>query len=103
MRGFNGTLLVCSESTKDFMDGFDKVRVVKGAPDVSILDEVGAYEKVTAIGGGAVIDALVQATVGGDASNVLEFLVPRRINAIDKRGFPTLRFHACRAGDHLGR
>ena len=56
MRGFNGTLLVCSESTKDFMDGFDKVRVVKGAPDVSILDEVGAYEKVTAIGGGAVID-----------------------------------------------
>ena len=56
MRGFNGTLLVCSESTKDFMDGFDKVRVVKGAPDVSILDEVGVYEKVTAIGGGAVID-----------------------------------------------
>ena len=56
MRGYSGTLLVCSESTKDFMNGFDKVRVVKGAPDVSILDEVGAYEKVTAIGGGAVID-----------------------------------------------
>ena len=56
MRGYNGSLLVCSESTKDFMDGFDKIRVVKGAPDVSILDEAGAYEKVTAIGGGAVID-----------------------------------------------
>jgi len=38
------------------MGGFDKVRVVNGAPDSSILDEVGAYEKVTAIGGGAVID-----------------------------------------------
>ena len=50
------TLLVCSESTKDFMSGFDEVRVIKGAPDISILDEVGAYEKVTAIGGGAVID-----------------------------------------------
>jgi len=56
VRGFNGTLLVCSKSTKDFMSGFDKVRVVNGAPDSSILDEVGAYEKVTAIGGGAVID-----------------------------------------------
>ena len=56
MRGFNGSLLVCSESTKDFIDGFDKIRVVKGAPDVTILDEMGAYEKVTAIGGGAVID-----------------------------------------------
>ena len=56
MRGFNGTLLVCSESTKNFMTGFDKVRVVKGAPDISILDELGTYEKVTAIGGGAVID-----------------------------------------------
>ncbi len=56
MRGFKGTLLVCSKSTKDFMSGFDKVRVVNGAPDSSILDEVGAYEKVTAIGGGAVID-----------------------------------------------
>lgn len=56
MRGYNGTLLVCSESTKKFINGFDKVRVVKGAPDATILDEVGAYEKVTAIGGGAVID-----------------------------------------------
>ncbi len=56
MRGFNGTLLVCSESTKNFMNGFDEVRVVKEAPDINILDEVGAYEKVTAIGGGAVID-----------------------------------------------
>ena len=56
MRGYNGTLLVCSESTKKFINGFDKVRVVKGAPDATILDEVGAYEKVTALGGGAVID-----------------------------------------------
>ena len=56
MRGFNGTLLVCSKSTKNFMNGFDEVRVVKEAPDINILDEVGAYEKVTAIGGGAVID-----------------------------------------------
>ena len=56
MRGFNGTLLVCSESTKNFMDGFDEVRVVKEAPNTDILKEVGAYEKVTAIGGGAVID-----------------------------------------------
>ena len=49
-------LLVCSESTKDFIDGFDKIRVVKEAPDISILDEIGSYENVTAIGGGAVID-----------------------------------------------
>ena len=49
-------LLVCSESTKDFLSDFDEVRVVKGAPDVSILSEVGSYEKVTAIGGGAVVD-----------------------------------------------
>ena len=56
MRGFNGTLLVCSESTRGFIDGFDEVRVVKEAPDISILDEIGDYENVTAIGGGAVID-----------------------------------------------
>jgi|TARA_R110000744_G_scaffold303804_2_gene412373 alcohol dehydrogenase class IV len=49
-------LLICSESTKDFLSDFDEVRVVKGAPDVSILSEVGSYEKVTAIGGGAVVD-----------------------------------------------
>ena len=49
-------LLVCSESTKDFLSDFDEVRVVKGAPNVSILSEVGSYEKVTAIGGGAVVD-----------------------------------------------
>ena len=49
-------LLVCSESTKDFLSDFDEVRVVKGAPDVNILSEVGSYEKVTAIGGGAVVD-----------------------------------------------
>ena len=50
------TLLVCSKSTKNFLDGFDRVRVVSSAPDISILDEVGTEESVVAIGGGAVVD-----------------------------------------------
>ena len=49
-------LLVCSNSTKSLLTNFERVRVVSSAPDVSILDEVGTEESVTAIGGGAVID-----------------------------------------------
>ena len=50
------SLLVCSNSTKDFLNGFDRKRIVTSAPDKSILDEVGIEESVVAIGGGAVID-----------------------------------------------
>ena len=50
------SLLVCSNSTKDLIDGFDRVRVVTSAPDIDILGEAGTEESVVAIGGGAVID-----------------------------------------------
>ena len=50
------SLLVCSNSTKNYLNGFDRVRVVSSAPDVGILGEVGTEESVVAIGGGAVID-----------------------------------------------
>ena len=50
------SLLVCSNSTKNFLNGFDRVRVVSSARDISILDEVGTEESVVAIGGGAVVD-----------------------------------------------
>jgi alcohol dehydrogenase class IV len=50
------TLLVCSKSTRDFLPGYDRVRVVTSAPTEDILDEVGTEEDVIAIGGGAVID-----------------------------------------------
>ncbi len=50
------SLLVCSNSTKDLLKGFDRKRIVTSAPDKSILDEVGSEESVVAIGGGAVID-----------------------------------------------
>ena len=50
------SLLVCSNSTKNFLNGFDRVRVVSSVPDISILDEVGTEESVVAIGGGAVVD-----------------------------------------------
>ena len=43
-------------STKNYLNGFDRVRVVSSAPDVGILGEVGTEESVVAIGGGAVID-----------------------------------------------
>ena len=49
-------LLVCSNSTKNLLTDFERVRVVSSAPDISILDEMGTEESVTAIGGGAVID-----------------------------------------------
>ena len=50
------SLLVCSNSTKDFLQGFDKKKIISSAPDKSILDEMGSEESVIAIGGGAVID-----------------------------------------------
>tara|TARA_R100000742_G_C4262728_1_gene80568 strand:- start:100 stop:879 length:780 start_codon:yes stop_codon:yes gene_type:complete len=50
------TLLVCSNSTKDLLKGYDRKRIVTSAPDKSILDEVGSEESVVAIGGGAVVD-----------------------------------------------
>lgn len=50
------SLLVCSNSTKDFLNGFDRKRIVTSAPDKNILDEIGIEESVMAIGGGAVID-----------------------------------------------
>jgi alcohol dehydrogenase class IV len=49
-------LLVCSKSTRKFLPGYDRVRVVTSAPTKDILDEVGTEEDVIAIGGGAVID-----------------------------------------------
>ena len=50
------SLLVCSNSTKDLLNGFDRKRVITSAPDKSILLEVGTEESVVAIGGGAVVD-----------------------------------------------
>jgi len=50
------TLLVCSNSTKDFFPDYDRVRVVTSAPTKDILDEVATEEDVVAVGGGAVID-----------------------------------------------
>ncbi len=49
-------LLVCSKSTRKFLPGYDRVRVVTSAPTKDILKEVGTEENVVAIGGGAVID-----------------------------------------------
>jgi len=49
-------LLVCSKSTRKFLPGYDRVRIVTSAPTKDILDEVGIEEDVIAIGGGAVID-----------------------------------------------
>lgn len=49
-------LLVCSKSTRKFLPGYDRVRIVTSAPTKDILDEVGIEEDVVAIGGGAVID-----------------------------------------------
>ena len=49
-------LLVCSESTRKFLPGYDRVRIVTSAPTKDILDEVGTEDDVVAIGGGAVID-----------------------------------------------
>lgn len=50
------TLLVCSESTRKFLPGYDRVRIVTSAPTKDILNEVGTEDDVVAIGGGAVID-----------------------------------------------
>lgn len=50
------TLLVCSKSTRKFLPGYDRVRIVTSAPTKDILKEVGTEEDVIAIGGGAVID-----------------------------------------------
>ena len=50
------SLLVCSNSTKDLLNGFDRKRVITSAPDKSILLEVGTEESVVAFGGGAVVD-----------------------------------------------
>ena len=52
------SLLVCSNSTKDLeiVEKCDEKRIVSSAPDISILDEMGTYDNVVAIGGGAVID-----------------------------------------------
>ena len=49
-------LLVCSKSTRKFLPGYDRVRIVTSAPTKDILSEVGTEEDVIAIGGGAVID-----------------------------------------------
>ena len=49
-------LLVCSKSTREFLPGYDRVRIVTSAPTKDILDEVGTEENVIAVGGGAVID-----------------------------------------------
>ena len=50
------SLLVCSNSTKDFLKGFDRKKIISSAPDKSILDELSSEDSVVAIGGGAVID-----------------------------------------------
>lgn len=50
------SLLVCSNSTKDFLQGFDRKKIISSAPDKSILDELSSEDSVVAIGGGAVID-----------------------------------------------
>ncbi len=49
-------LLVCSKSTREFLPGYERVRIVTSAPTKDILNEVGTEEDVVAIGGGAVID-----------------------------------------------
>ena len=49
-------LLVCSKSTRKFLPGYERVRIVTSAPTKDILNEVGTEEDVVAIGGGAVID-----------------------------------------------
>lgn len=50
------SLLVCSNSTKDLLDGYERKRIVKSAPDKNILSELSSEKYVVAIGGGAVID-----------------------------------------------
>ena len=49
-------LLVCSKSTREFLPGYDRVRIVTSAPTKDILKEVDTEENVVAVGGGAVID-----------------------------------------------
>ena len=48
-------LLVCSKSTKDFLNGFDRVREFL-QHQIRVFYEVGTEESVVAIGGGAVVD-----------------------------------------------
>tara|TARA_Y100001937_G_scaffold120706_1_gene178331 strand:+ start:1550 stop:2344 length:795 start_codon:yes stop_codon:yes gene_type:complete len=55
-KGIIMSVLVCSKSTKDFLQGFDRKKIISSPPDKSILDEMGSEESVVAIGGGAVID-----------------------------------------------
>ena len=43
-------LLVCSPSTRDFFPEYDRVRIIGGAPEESILDEIGIEEEVVAVG-----------------------------------------------------
>jgi len=50
------TLLVCSKSTRNYLNNYTKVKIVSSAPDIKILEELGSEENVVAIGGGAVID-----------------------------------------------
>ena len=47
------SLLVCSNSTKDFdiVEKCKEKRIVSSAPDISILEEMGTYENVVAMWG----------------------------------------------------
>ena len=49
-------LLVCSQSTRKFLSGYERTRIVWSAPTKDILDEMDSDDDVVAIGGGAVID-----------------------------------------------
>ncbi len=50
------TLLVCSKSTRKFLQQYNNVRIVLKPPTVDILKELNTEENVIAIGGGSVID-----------------------------------------------
>ena len=50
------TLLVCSNSTRNYLGDYKNVKVVSSAPQLDILNEVDSADNVVAIGGGAVID-----------------------------------------------
>jgi len=49
-------MLVCSKSTRDYFPEEMNIWIVDGITTDSILTEIGMYNNITAVGGGAVID-----------------------------------------------
>lgn len=50
------TLLVCSKTTRKYLPKYSNVHIVTSAPKKQLLQFLGEYDSVLAIGGGAVID-----------------------------------------------